>query len=64
MKIRITFKTPDALEYAIPGDVSDSLREKAYDIASKWINYGETITVEIDLDTKKIKVLEAIKMPS
>lgn len=61
MKINITMKTPDALDYAIKDalefstlsnddkiDQTDTIKQ----LANTWFNYGEYVTLEIDTDTK------------
>ena len=49
-KIRISFKTPDAVFYA-EEDMSEDDKAKFEAIAKKFIEYGECLTVEIDTDT-------------
>lgn len=61
MKFQVSFKTPDAAEYAINGvlqygewadaDERDELKSKLEATAEKFISYGECITVEFDSDT-------------
>lgn len=45
----------------LPDDEQEALREirheKAADVASKWFEYGEYLTVEIDTDTETIRVV-------
>jgi hypothetical protein len=50
VKIQITFKNPDAIDEAfrlLEPDDADEARE----VAEKWFEYGEYVTIE--LDTKK-----------
>lgn len=73
MKIRLTMKTPDAIDYAIDDaienahipvedveDVKDILRGKL----AKWLRYGEVLSVEFDIslevdnDEATAKVIE------
>jgi hypothetical protein len=68
MKLTIGFKTPDAIEYALDeyrdySDGSDEGREldeeekeTAKDKLGKWIRYGESVTIEFDLDKMTAKV--------
>ena len=71
MKVRVTFKTPDALDYALeeagfknnenldcPEEDLDKW-EAAKKTISKWIKYGEVVTIEFDLDAKTARVVEA-----
>jgi len=60
MKMRVSFKTPDAIQDAVAGmmvhaepDLTyrEGLREKLNAVANKYVSYGETITVEFDTDT-------------
>ena len=73
MKIQITFKTPDAVERAVAEavryeqlpefpvdgeqDQREILTQDANDVVSKFIKYGEYVTIEIDTDTKTAIVL-------
>jgi hypothetical protein len=60
MKIRVSFKTPDAVEYAVKdaldyediatSDDFDEKKEEIMDIISTWVTYGESITVEFDTE--------------
>lgn len=64
MKLKITFKTPDAVDYAIrdtfiPAE-SDEDSVTIKDIEnklSKWVKYGEMITVEFDLEAMTAEVV-------
>lgn len=74
MKLRVTMKSPNALEAALNEasfvefcDVKDAeermaLREEweneRKDVCSKWFRYQETIQLEIDFSNDTIKVLE------
>ncbi len=66
MKITLTFKTPDVIDNAIEETVNnlDSQCDIEYlksqireDLTSRWISYGEFITVEFDLTNMTAKVL-------
>jgi len=61
MKLNITFKNPDSVTDSIreAANGNEDLIEELEDIACKWIKYGEYLTVEIDTETKSIRVLEA-----
>ena len=62
MKINVTFKNPDALDYAIEDfkeshpDVAD--KESAIrKLARKYFEYGEYVTIQVDLDKGTATVL-------
>lgn len=70
MKIQITLKSPDSLgdsarEYAEqkfdPDDeespTKQMLEDEFVEICSKWFNYSEYLTVEVDTDKKEIGVV-------
>ncbi len=59
-KIHITFKTPDAVRYALEDanlnqDEEDVILEKL----SKWIKYEELVTIEFDLENGTATVIPA-----
>lgn len=68
MKLTIGFKTPDAVEYALDeyrdySDGSDDGREldeeekeAAKEKLRRWISYGESVTIEFDLDKMTAKI--------
>ena len=68
MKIKVTMKNPDALDYAIAiaidglGDLSLGEREEKhdelYEQLSKWFKYGEYLTVEIDTEADTATVMK------
>lgn len=58
MKIKLTFKDPDVLYYALEA-MSEEDKEKAEEVINKYIKYRELITIELDTKTVKAKVLEA-----
>jgi len=47
MKVRLTFKTPDVCDF-----IDEELAERTKQISQKWIEYGECLTVEIDLEAE------------
>jgi len=62
MIVRLSFKSPDALDYAWEEQPEEAKRNgisrTEFDaIASKWIHYGEYITVEIDTEAKTCVVV-------
>ena len=67
--IRITFKTPDAVDGAVDNlleftggldeDEREALREESKEALQKWIRYGELITIEFDLKAGTAKVVRA-----
>jgi hypothetical protein len=56
MKFTLHFKTPDILEQI--EDLEDSEKEKAYEIARKFVEYSEYITVEFDTESKTAVALK------
>lgn len=72
--IRLTFKDPDGVYESVrqfvidnlPKDLDedekDSIQDmrisKVQDKLSKWVEYGEYLTVEINLDTGEAKVIQ------
>lgn len=75
MKIKITFKDPDALidcinesleDLKIEGVSDEELEgikeqrlEEYKELCGKWFKWGEYLTVEVDTEAGTIKVLEA-----
>lgn len=57
MKIKLHFKTPDALHYAMEGLTSEE-KDAVEQLASKWIEYQEYVTVEIDTEEETCVVVE------
>ena len=73
MKFTVTFKTPDAVDYAIDRaqedldvegydeevayEMQEDLRYKLGLVTSKFVEYGECITIEFDSDLKTAKVV-------
>ena len=47
MLIRVTFKTPDAIDYAIE-DFEEEQKEDAKDFLETFVRNGEYITIEFD----------------
>ena len=68
MKIQVTFKTPDVVDYAIRCAVENMEVNDPYeredksieisDILSKWVNFDEYITVEFDTEEKTAIVIK------
>lgn len=72
MIFQVTMKDPDQLQDAVSDAVSETIRDmpedegeavhelrvmKALDVASKWFEYGEYLTVEIDTEKETIRVI-------
>jgi len=60
MKLKLTFKGPDALWHAC-NDADIEIRDlppKDKEAVDKYLYLGEIINVEIDTETKTAKVLE------
>jgi hypothetical protein len=67
MKLRVTFKCPDAVDCAIKDAVdaldltSDDAMDVSEDIRGKvtpWIKYGEYVTIEFDTDANTATVVK------
>lgn len=58
MKLTITFKTPDALDYALDG-LGEEEREEAKVAARRYVRWGEIVRIELDTLTGAARVLEA-----
>lgn len=67
MKIKVTMKTPDALDYALKDAFSDypipedgeDMEYEAREKLAKWFRYGECLTVEFDTEAMTATVLPA-----
>jgi hypothetical protein len=58
MKLRVTFKDPDALDSALNDcGYSEEVKKKFREMAAKWFEYGEYLTIEIDFVRGTCKVL-------
>lgn len=67
MKFRVTFKTPDAVDYAMQNALryDNSLDDEAAvelihameDVAEKFVQWGECITIEFDTETQTATVV-------
>ena len=64
MKLRITFKTPDALDYALSSlhsdyeNVTEEEQKRIRIQLEKWISYGENVTIEFDTKNNTATVCE------
>lgn len=56
MKFSITFKTPDAIDYAVD-EHGQEHEEEIKETARKFVRWGELITVEFDTETQSATVL-------
>ena len=56
MKIRIGFKTPDAVFYALK-NLSEDEKIEAENLIKTWVEFGECLDVEVDTETKTCVVL-------
>jgi len=59
MKVQLTFKTPDVVDEAVKEIESQEEAAIVNNLACKWIDYGEYITVEIDTEKETCVVLPA-----
>ncbi|MHC4649006.1 MAG: hypothetical protein ACYTBJ_26425 [Planctomycetota bacterium] len=57
MKITVTFKTPDVLEYALE-DVPEEDRDMVEDKCRRWVKHGEYVTIQIDIENDTATVIE------
>ena len=62
MKVRLTFKTPDVIFYAIEDEIpeglydidpdkAEAIKDEIKDACNLWVKNGEYLTVEIDTET-------------
>jgi len=58
MKFIVTFKSPDAVNQALEDSVPQNKRKEVKSLLEKWIKWEEYLDVEVDTETKKIRVLE------
>ena len=59
MKIRVMFKTPDAIEYACDSyDIPEESRYNVTEKLKKWTGNSELIIVEFDLEEGTATVVE------
>lgn len=56
MKFHITFKTPDAVDYAVD-EHGQEFKEEIKETAQKFVRYGELVTIEFDTETQTATVL-------
>jgi len=69
MKVRVTMKSPDSVDYAmedvdnrlhllgLSGDEFDEEFEHVQNTVREWFKYGEYLTVEIDTETGEATVI-------
>ena len=67
MKLTAKFKNPDAFEYAIEKALDnmefdeendrETVKERLSKQVNKWIEYGEYVTIELDLETGEKRCL-------
>ncbi len=56
MKIWINMKTPDCLDYATE-HLSEDDRLMVQELASRWFEYGEAISLELDTEKETLVVV-------
>ena len=59
MKFRVTFKTPDAVQYALEELPADADWESAQKVIDKFVEYNEYVRIEFDTKTQTATVLTA-----
>ena len=57
MKVQVTFKTPDVLDYVLD-DLDEDKQEILKRLAEKYIKWGELVALEFDLKNETVKVLK------
>lgn len=57
-KIKVTFKTPDAVEDAVKNFNGDWGVEIDTSVFDKFVKYNEYVTIEFDTETQTATVLE------
>lgn len=57
MKILICMKTPDCLDYATE-HLSQEEREAVKELASRWFQYEEYVTLELDTEKETLVVVQ------
>ena len=56
MKIKITFKNPDAISEALRDIEDENQQEQLRDEIGAYVKYGEYVTLEFDTVTKEMTV--------
>jgi hypothetical protein len=57
MKTRISFKTPDVVDYAVEDCVDEEDKEFLTEFLSQWIKDGEYVSLEFDTEKGTAVVL-------
>lgn len=57
MKFQVTFKTPDAVQYALDELPADADWESAQKVLDKFVEYNEYVRIEFDTETNTATVL-------
>lgn len=57
MKFQVTFKTPDAVQYALDELPADADWESAQKALDKFVEYNEYVRIEFDTETTTATVL-------
>ena len=57
MKVQLTFKTPDVFDTVNVESMTLQEQRDLEDLATRWIEWGEYLTVEIDIDKETCKVV-------
>jgi hypothetical protein len=65
MKFTVSFKCPDAVDYALDGifkysdnPIKDELQESCEDVVRKFVMFGEMVTIEFDTDAQTARVVQ------
>lgn len=57
MKFQVTFKTPDAVQYALDELPAGADWESAQKVLDKFVRYNEYVRIEFDTETNTATVL-------
>lgn len=57
MKFKVTFKTPDAVQYALEELPAGSDFESAQKVLDKFVEYNEYVRIEFDTETQTATVV-------
>lgn len=57
MKFTVTFKTPDAVQYALEELPADADWQSAQEVLDKFVEYNEYVRVEFDTEKKTATVV-------
>lgn len=56
-KLRVTFKSPDAVDMALQQIQDEEKRDEAENVIRNYVQYGEYVTIEFDIETGEATVV-------